>query len=384
MSEHTVETSTTPHITVTECLGDLMVQGAEEREITLRLQDGSDEATLEGEEGTFTLTTRANCSVTCPSGTTLTIRTARGNLQIEEVQGEVVLDVAYGDVALRAVGPAAVDQVFGNLSARQIMGDLQVQDVMGNASVQDVEGLLSLGQVGANLAAEGLQGGLTVERVRGNVRLGAPFSPDAIYRINTSGNLTVLIPEDASLSLALRASGRVDSPIPGLVLEASDGERIGVLGEGEASLEANVHGQVYLWPAGTEGGDITVDLQGLGARIERRVNEALAEMDMRLAQVLGGIDGEAIHRRVGRATERARRAAERAAEQARRKAEREAERARMRAERAERRWRRASGREPRPEREGATDEERLRVLRLVEEGEITPEQASELLDALEG
>ncbi|MFO7743595.1 MAG: hypothetical protein R6X31_14930 [Anaerolineae bacterium] len=63
-------------------------------------------------------------------------------------------------------------------------------------------------------------------------------------------------------------------------------------------------------------------------------------------------------------------------------AERAAEQARMRAERAERRWQRASGRKPRPG-PAATDEEVLRVLCMVEEGKITPEQASELLAALD-
>jgi hypothetical protein len=85
------------------------------------------------------------------------------------------------------------------------------------------------------------------------------------------------------------------------------------------------------------------------------------------------LDSEQVPYRVDRATEQARRHAEQAAEQAR-----------MRAERAERRWRRASGRRPAPKKQEATDEERLRVLRMVEGGKITPEQASELLVAIEG
>ena len=75
---------------------------------------------------------------------------------------------------------------------------------------------------------------------------------------------------------------------------------------------------------------------------------------------------------------------EQAADKARRAAEREAERARLRAERAERRWQRVSGQKPRPRQEETTDEERMRVLRLVEGGKLTPEQAADLLAALEG
>jgi hypothetical protein len=89
-----------------------------------------------------------------------------------------------------------------------------------------------------------------------------------------------------------------------------------------------------------------------------------------------GRPGEAARREA----ERARREAEREAERARR----EAERARMQAERAERRWQRASGRRPEASRPAAAEEEILRVLRLVEEGKLTPEQAAELLAALEG
>ncbi len=170
------------------------------------------------------------------------------------------------------------------------------------------------------------------------------------------------------------------SGVPGLVLEGAEGRTEGVLGAGEASLEAQVGGRVSLRPLEPEEGlpfDFAADLEGLGAQIEARVAEAMAEMEVRLEEGLGRIDGQEIHRRVQRATERA-------AERARRAAERQAERARLRAERAERRWRRASGQRPRPEREPATDEERMRVLRLVEEGKVTPEQAADLLAALEG
>jgi hypothetical protein len=96
-------------------------------------------------------------------------------------------------------------------------------------------------------------------------------------------------------------------------------------------------------------------------------------MEARLHESMGRIDSAEVRRRV-----------ERVAEKARRAAERETERVRLRAERAERRWRRASGRRARPRRTPATDEERMRVLRLVEEGKVTPEQAADLLSALEG
>ncbi len=402
MFEQTIETSATPHVTVTECLGNLVVRGSEERQVTIQVQGGADDAALEREGETFTLVARAGCLISCPPATTITVGTGQGNLKIKGVEGPVTIGTVHGNVNLRAVGPTALEQASGNLSVRQVAGDLRVQTLRGNARVHQVEGSLSLSQVDGNLVAEGLQGGLAAEQVRGNVRLGPPFSPGATYRLSANGNLTVHLLADASLHLALRAGDGVRSRIPDLTLEEAEEETRGVLGTGEASLEAQVGGRVYLRPLEPGEGpaeglplDFVADLEGLGAQIEARVAEAMAEMEVRLAESLGRIDSEEIHRRVerateqalraaGRAGERARREVERATKRARQEAEREAERARLRAERAERRWQRASGQRPRPRQEPATDEERLRVLRLVEEGKITTKQAADLLAALEG
>mgnify|MGYP001156266321 CR=1 FL=1 len=390
MFEQTVETSATPHITVTECMGNLVVRGSEEQQITIQVQGGADDVVLEREGETFTLTTRTNCRLACPPGVTLTVGTARGNLKVEGVDGPVAIGTVHGNATLRAVGPTALEQASGNLRVRQVMGDLRVQTLRGNARVHQVEGSLSLSQVGGNLVTEGLQGGLAAEQVRGNVRLGPPFSPGQTYRLSANGNLTVRLLADASLHLALRAGGGVHSRIPDLALEEAEEETRGVLGTGEASLEAQVGGCVYLRSPEPERAaegipfDFMADMEGMGAQIEAHITEVMAEVATRLDESLSHIDDQAIRERVERATEKALRKAGQAAGQARRKAEQEAERARLRAERAERRWQRASGQRSRPRQEPATSEEQLRVLRMVEEGKVTPEQAADLLAALEG
>ncbi|MFQ6101619.1 MAG: hypothetical protein ACE5OS_10360 [Anaerolineae bacterium] len=391
MFEQTIETSATPHITVTECLGDLVVRGSKEPQVVLRLRDGAEDVILEQEGKVFTIEARTDCALNCPSGSTLTVHTVRGDLKVKGVQGPVAVKAVYGDVILRTVGPTALEQSYGDLSARQVAGDLQVQSLAGDARIREVDGVLSIGQVGSDLKAEGVQGGLAAERVGADVVLGPPFSSGATYRLNAGSDLRLRIPAGASLRLTLRAGGRIRSRIPGLSLEKVDGETKGVLGAGEASLEAQVGGRVYLrylgperTPAEEPGFDFVADMEGLGAQIEASIAEAMAEMEARLEESLSRIDSEDIRRKVERATEQALRKTEWAAGRARRVADREVERARLRAERAERRWQRASGRRSRPKREPATDEERMRILRMVEEGKVTPEQAADLLAALEG
>jgi len=391
MFEQTIETSATPHITVTECLGNLVVRGSGERKVTLHAQGGADDVALEREGETFTLTARVGCFLTCPPATTLTVGGVQGNLKVEGVEGPITIGTVHGNVNLHTVGHTALEQAFGNLGVRHVVGDLRVQTVRGNARVRQVEGSFSLSQVGGNLVSKGLQGGLEAEQVRGNVRLEPPFSPGLTYQLSADGNLEIRLPASASLRLALRAGGRVRSRVLGLVLEEVDGETRGTLGDGEASLEAQASGNISLWSLGLEERpveglpfDFAADMEGLGAQIESRIAEAMVEMEAHLEESLGRIDAPGLRQQVEREAERALRKAERAAGKARQRAEQETEQARLRTERAERRWQRASGQRPRPKREPATDEERMRVLRLVETGKITPEQAADLLAALNG
>jgi hypothetical protein len=380
MFEQTVETSATPHVTVSECMGNLVVRGSEERQIALYVQGKAGDVNLKQEGETFTLATRTDCLLACPPGTTVSVDTVRGNLRVERVDGPVTADTVHGNVKLRGAGPTALKEVFGNLSARHVAGALSAGGVRGNAQVRQVEGVLALAQVDGNLVCEDLDGGLAAEQIRGNARLGPPFPRGKSYRLTVSGNLAVRLPADASLRLSIRAGGRLRSYIPDLILEQTDGESQDILGTGEASLEACANGNITLRPLERTGGpaeglplEFVTDLEGLSTQIEARITEEMAQMEIRLAESLSHVDSEDVRRRIERAAQRTRRAADRAAEQAR-----------MRAERAERRWKRASGQRPRPSREPVTDEERMRVLRLVEEGKITPEQAADLLAAMEG
>ncbi len=372
MFERRLDAPEVSHIIVRECLGNLTVRGGSEPQITVRVQNGEGDLDLEEQGENVSISVAADCTLICPFGARLTAERVLGNLRVEDVEGSMDLKLIRGNVAVQRVGPVALDEALGNLTARQVTGSLEAVDVKGNACVRAVSRGLKLANVAGNLMAEGVEGGLEAEKVRGNAKLGPPFSPETTYRLNTDGNLTLSIPADASLRLALRARGRVRSGVAGLELEREDGEVRGTLGDGEATVDAGVRGNVVLRSAEeTETFENNVGLEDLGAQIEWQVNEALAEMATRLEASLGRVDADSIKTRVERATEQARRKAEHAAEQAR-----------LRAERAERRWQRASGRRPRRT-EPATDEERLRVLRMVEHGKLTPEQASELLAALE-
>ena len=429
MFEQTIETSGTPHITITKCAKNLLVQGKDGAQVTIRVDGEEEDLTLEQEGETLTVSAKEDCEIACPAGSTLTVQTCHGNAKIDGLAGTLALETVHGNLTLKDVGPTefarvdgnlyvrdvggilrgkavsgnarvhdvegacTLEHVSGNLQARDVDGDFQAETVGGNAHVDDVRGQCTVKKVGGNLTFDEVSGGVTAEQVGGNARVKPPFAPGTAYRISAGGNVDIHIPDNASLSLALRAGGGVRSKIADLTLERANGEMRGVLGDGAASLEAKAGGSITLRGPGTSSGapgefefdmEFLDDLEGIGPMIEARVGEAMAQMEIQLQQGLGQFDSDKLRVKIERAAEKSARAAERAAEEVRRAAEREAQKARMRAERSQRRWERTSGQKARPRPEPVSEEEQLRVLRLVEQGKVTPEQAADLLEAMKG
>jgi len=374
MVERRMELEGVVHLVVSECRGNLRVRSGDKGAVVALVQGKQKDLEWTREGDRITAIIGADATLTCPAGTRVTLERVLGNLRIEGITGQLHVDTTHGNGTVRAVGMSTLQRVLGNLRARDVAGPLEVGEVRGNSSIRGVQGRLVLGEVAGNLDAGEVEGGLTAEIVRGNVLLRPPFPTGAEYHLAAGGNLSLALPADASVRLAVRSGGMIDARYPGLALEQKEDQMIGLLGEGGATIEVDVRGNVSVRSSESdreEGG--MAGWEELGAHIEWQVHDAMAKMAEQLEERLGRAGGEWVRHRVDTATLEARRRAEQAAE-----------RARMRAERAERRWRRAAGEPAVPQREGPTDEERLRVLRMVEEGRITPEQASDLLGAIEG
>ncbi len=394
MWTQTIGTTSKPTITVEECLGDLLVRGADEPRLVLSLSNGADSLSLRREGEALRLTLRADAQLTCPRAARLTLATVRGDLRVRGISGPLTVGTISGDGAFHRVGPLTLGEIYGDLSLQDVMGEVRGREIFGDARIREVTGPLFVHAVRGDLRAAGLHGGAQVENVGADLGLGPPYAPGTAYRFQVGGAARIVVPAGADVRLALRAGGRVRSAVPGLVLTEAEGLLTGTLGAGEALLEITAGGHIFLVPETAEGAGKemwTAALEEVGVTVEARVAEAMALLEARLEEALRALNGEEIRRQVEGAAERARQAAERyareAREAARREAERarrEAERARMQAERAERRWQRTVGRRPEPPRSEAASEEILRVLRLVEEGKITPEQAADLIAALEG
>jgi hypothetical protein len=422
MATQTFPASATPHVTLADCQGDLLIEAWDERSIAVETEESTSAPAQEGE--TLAIRgARGPLRLRVPGETAVTVQGQRGAVRLRNLYGAVLVDGAESfriegegdwrrwlrrlrwdkhDVEARNVGAVDLDYVIGNLrlsdvqsadaraiggnaTVRAVKGDLRLKNVGGNGTIEEVGGNLEVGNIGGNCEVRGIDGNLSITNVGGNADV---QGASAVLRLgNVGGNLTL---NEAQLSSAFAAeqpvrvavggSARIELPDqPDLTISAVVGGR--VTGEGIASHTGGMVTLVY--GAGTgrlsllAGGNL--DLRGGGSpqvsgmawnnwgevgRELGRHGREFGRIGRELGREFGGLGRELgrefadIGREIGRAM------AEAFDERRERKD-------------SPRRERQASA-----ERTADIKEQRAAIVRMVAEGRITAEEGAALLRAL--
>lgn len=323
----------------------------------------------------------------------LSIQTAHGDLTTEEVNGPLTVQTAHGDVRLRQhTAPVTIGTVHGDLRVKSMHSTLQAGMVNGDVRVHEATSPVKIEQASGDFVGEGLIGGLDV-RVNGEVTLRTFLTPGVSYRAHADSNINARFPGSVSARFVLRAQGALSAKLP-QIEKQEQGLLIGQAGAGEAQVELEA------------GGDLVLKLreEDHGFEVNFAFNEDIAsQVEAQIAQTLEGLDIDGLaQREMEKAMRRAEREIARAQEHAERTRQRVEEQARHAQERAERAARKAQeklarhfsrgfshfGQEPqpgqRPRKPQVSEQEQLAVLKMVQEGKISIEEAERLLRALEG
>ncbi|MGD8585859.1 MAG: hypothetical protein PVJ75_10955 [Chloroflexota bacterium] len=417
MSEERIEAGKAPVLQIT-CPGDLKVKGWSEPAILVK---GADYTATETEKA-LNLELLGEAVVLVPVATTLTIVEVAGDLAIRNVDGPVVVSAASGDVNLRSLASVDVGVIRGDLAVRHLNGSLVAGEIMGDASLRSLTEL-TVEHIYGDLAARNIDGPVHVASIAGDTGLGAVGGDVTLLKVHgdaslrnisglcqlpetmgdirlrgglttgkhqfsANGNIIIRWPEEAPLMVEATAAA-FDIRLPLEDMVEQDGALSGHIGDGETLLRMEAKGRIIMkamdtfaepWgdrPEEEIDWEFDLDLTGLGQHITSQINDRLGEWSSRLDS---GLDAEVsadIERRVRDAAARA----EKAAERAMRQAEKAAKKARWQ---AQRNWSPpAPPRPTAPKESRATEEEQLKILRMVESGVITPEEAETLLKALE-
>lgn len=357
----------TPRIIVDSVGGDISVVGWDGNEILLKADD--DELTLNqnGEEVRFSC--EDDMSLRVPKGSTLSFASIRGDAAVRGVNGDIEIKEIHGDLSMRDVGSVSIGSIESDLSLRAAHGNLYVKNAHGDISVRDVEGNVNIESVSDDLALRGARGNIKVN-VGEDVVVYLEPRDDGDYLVTAGDDILLVMPSHANATVTMQGD-QIDVQWPGVDQDSETTERVVTLGSGAAKIVLSA------------GGDIRLTNQANAAEsADEFGNFAGLNFDW------SGF-GERISRQVEQATQRAAKRAEETARRAERHAERQV-----------RRWGGKVNFGPGPswdfgpkgmpsppgvpKSEPVADEERMAILKMLQEKKITAEQAEQLLRALEG
>lgn len=344
-------------VVVREALGDLRVQGLTGH-VSLEAVHGDLRlATLAGQ----VLVAQADGDIRAEGVADLRILGRCGG-DLRFIDGGLLsAEAVDGDLRLADAAGAQLGSLHGDLWAERLSGALVIQRSDGDARLSEIVGPVTVKVVAGDLRGQGLTGGLQAEQVQGDLVLSGPFAADSKYTLAGDGDIYLSLPGDADVRLVVQARGRLRSDV--VLVPAADGTPTfsATLGQGTSHITATSRGDVRIKHEGGSGKagrwerrtrrteDAFADLSNLGDRIRQQVAASLASAGINVDT--GELDWAGLRGRGSRFGPRA-------------------------------------TPPPPPERPKppappkASTEEQLTILKMVEEGRITPEEADTLLRAL--
>ncbi len=369
--------------------GDLRVSAWERDEIG---GDGDRVTLQQHDDGRVVVRCNGDCRLNLPARASLLIHNVAGDARITGIGGALVLDHVAGDLILRDVGAVQIPNVSADLRIRRVEGDVNIGNVGADATVREVSGEVHISHVGADLYVSDVESSCTVDHVGSDLVLSMPFFPGNAYRFRAGSDVVCRVPPGISARFIVSAPNEVKVADEDAAIVQEGERQIVTFGAGEAEvfIEAGSEVRLVSEPEEEPGisivGDFDIDLGDFGFG---NLEEKLTDMERILAEKLSGLD-ERLRVNIERQAARV----EKEAERLRKQAEKQAERLQRAAERRARRFSFSWGSTPphpptpptptTPRADPVSDEERLLILRMVENKQISVEEAERLLAALEG
>lgn len=225
----------------------LVVRGRDIEDVQV---SGKGTKTLEWEDrdGTYHLRVRRDATVEVPRQSRVDLEECRGHVDVSDLPAGVTGGVIGGHARLGSLGSvflkdigghcsvARVEQdvstgsVGGHLNADAVGGDLSIPNVGGHAKGRDIKGRMLLGNVGGHIefrdvnSMDGLNAG-------GHAKLKLSALRDSDYSVNAGGNIALQLPVDAGATVHM-SSGIGDS--------------VQVFGDGSVNVQLNAGGMISL------------------------------------------------------------------------------------------------------------------------------------------
>ncbi|MBI5945090.1 MAG: DUF4097 family beta strand repeat protein [Chloroflexi bacterium] len=359
----TISAGRTPKINIESIGGDLSLVGWDGDDILFKADDEEMRINQDGEQ--VTVSCSDDLSLRVPKSASIVIGNIGGDASIRSLMGDIELKEIGGDLSMRDVNSISVGTVHADFSLRGAKGHLSIKSTHGDVSIRDVDG---------NVMLESVSDDLVVRDVRGNIT--ANVAEDVVLYLNsqagskvsvTAGDdILLVMPPKANATLTLNAD-EIDVDWKGVENDEDATSRVITLGDGSASITLNAGGDIRVSnqadavESAEDFGNfagVGMDWSGFGDRVSRQMDQAMQRAQRKIDEAARRME-RTVSDRVGR-------------------------RGKVGMEVGRWSWDLSQKGVPMPPKPPVSDEERMAILKMLQDKKITAEEAEKLLSSLEG
>ncbi|MGZ8899808.1 MAG: DUF4097 family beta strand repeat-containing protein [Limisphaerales bacterium] len=144
--------------------------------------------------------------ITIPSGFDVDLRTAGGNIDLDELSGDVQLHTSGGHITMGSItGPIKAQTSGGNVTLNDGKGDVDLHTSGGHLKIGSIDGDLVAKTSGGNITLDQIKGATDASTSGGNINLRSAQGP--VKARTSGGNVSAHLLEQPTVDCSLRTSG---------------------------------------------------------------------------------------------------------------------------------------------------------------------------------
>ena len=278
--------------------GGLQITGVDAPMVTCEAKS-SELVTLVEEEGRVYVTANASCQLTLPISSLIEIEKGMGSIEIDQNQNLITIEKVLGNLILQNIKTAKIGKVGGNFSVRhasdmisvgKVGGELVVDSVGsftcekigGDCYCKDVQGDFTLGKAGGSAKAENITGKFGLGKLGGSLQA---KKLKVAEDISVGGDIEIKAFSVSIDDVSLRAGGDVHVNLEGW----QDGKSLSLRAGGDVdlSLAEGFEGAAFTLNSGSE--DIRIDFKDQNLVIDEGHYEfRVGDLERRIDVAAGG------------------------------------------------------------------------------------------------
>lgn len=187
-----------------KCSADLSVEGSEESTLIVIVDQG-DSLRMREENGVYRIVSDTDCRLILPDTAMVTVEKTGGDGQLKNLKSRVVIGKIGGDLKLDSINGASVESVGGDCHIYAATGAVELARIGGSLTADGGQSIIA-GSVGGDARLFNYSG--KVEVTAGDevsIQMSEANVPE--IRVRSGSDIELFLPENANCQLDLKSGG---------------------------------------------------------------------------------------------------------------------------------------------------------------------------------